>query len=542
MAPSRRRFRPPPSSIRIHRIDVSGPNFILIVTDQQRADHLGCYGNRVLRTPNIDRLAASGTRFDAFHVASPVCMPNRATLMTGRMPSLHGVRSNGIPLSLDHVTFVELLAAAGYKTVLVGKSHLQNMTGKGPVVRQEAAGDIAPPPVELREAVRRIRGGAGYENENSIRWSEASHSVRLPFYGFQEARICTEHGDLVGGEYRRWLAERHGDPDSVIGPANALPPGDRIAPQAWRTRVPEELYPTRFVEDLATEYLQDFAREPERPFFLQVSFPDPHHPFTPPGRYWDMYDPAGIELPSSYGKGDVPPLRWLREAFSGGKADRTQQMPFAVTAAETRVITALTYGMISMIDDAIGRILTSLRASSLAENTVVLFTSDHGDYMGDHGIMLKFLLHYRGLTRVPFIWADPARDGAGVRADLAGTIDVPRTILGRAGIAPFNGMQGRDVFDQSVEAPTSMIVEEDAPWPLFGDSIADRVRTMITERWRLSVHQGRDWCELYDLAADPDEVVNVWADRNAPTRELLESMTLRMIELQDRSPLPTGRA
>jgi arylsulfatase A-like enzyme len=98
------------------------PNIILIVTDQHRADHLGCYGNRIVQTPNMDQLAATGSRFDRFHVASPVCMPNRASLMTGRMPSLHGVRHNGIPLSTEHVTFVELLAAAGYSTGLIGKS------------------------------------------------------------------------------------------------------------------------------------------------------------------------------------------------------------------------------------------------------------------------------------------------------------------------------------------------------------------------------------------------------------------------------------
>jgi arylsulfatase A-like enzyme len=102
------------------------PNFLLFITDQHRADHLGCYGNRVVRTPNIDSIAARGARFDHFYVANAICMPNRATLMTGRMPSLHGVRYNGIPLSLEAVTFVELLAAAGYSTALVGKSHLQN--------------------------------------------------------------------------------------------------------------------------------------------------------------------------------------------------------------------------------------------------------------------------------------------------------------------------------------------------------------------------------------------------------------------------------
>jgi arylsulfatase A-like enzyme len=104
------------------------PNFILFITDQHRADYLGCYGHPILRTPHIDSIAARGTRFRKFYAASPVCMPNRASLMTGRMPAVHGVRSNGIPLSQDCVTFVDLLRDAGYDTALIGKSHLQNFT------------------------------------------------------------------------------------------------------------------------------------------------------------------------------------------------------------------------------------------------------------------------------------------------------------------------------------------------------------------------------------------------------------------------------
>src|SRR6267154_983332 len=112
----------------------SRPNFLLFITDQHRADFLGCYGHPVLRTPYIDGLAARGTAFDRFYVASPVCQPNRATLMTGRIPSLHGVRYNGISLSLKATTFVDLLRASGWKTALIGKSHLQNMTGMPTVV------------------------------------------------------------------------------------------------------------------------------------------------------------------------------------------------------------------------------------------------------------------------------------------------------------------------------------------------------------------------------------------------------------------------
>src|SRR5690606_1278183 len=108
------------------------PNFLLFITDQQRADHLGAYGNTVVQTPNLDRLAQSAWVAERCYVASPICMPNRSSLLTGRLPSVHGARHNGIPLPFSQVTFVERLAQAGYRTALVGKSHLQNMTGLKP--------------------------------------------------------------------------------------------------------------------------------------------------------------------------------------------------------------------------------------------------------------------------------------------------------------------------------------------------------------------------------------------------------------------------
>src|SRR3990172_1470773 len=142
------------------------PNFILFITDQHRADHLGCYGHPVLRTPHIDRIAASGVAMDRFHVASPVCMPNRASLMTGRMPSVHGVRSNGIPLSLDAVTFVNLLRDAGYATALIGKGHLQNFTGRAPYAKPPApAPGYGAPVPEHAQAFRTTLTGPEYLNE-----------------------------------------------------------------------------------------------------------------------------------------------------------------------------------------------------------------------------------------------------------------------------------------------------------------------------------------------------------------------------------------
>ena len=135
------------------------PNFLFLITDQHRFDYLGCYGHPVLHTPHIDSIAARGTRFERFYVATPVCMPNRATLMTGRMPSVHGVRSNGMPLPLQSNTFVDALRAGGYATALVGKSHLQNFSDIPAVLKRPPprAGDqvLDASFAEAKQAARR---------------------------------------------------------------------------------------------------------------------------------------------------------------------------------------------------------------------------------------------------------------------------------------------------------------------------------------------------------------------------------------------------
>ena len=527
------------------------PNFLLFITDQQRADHLGCYGNTVNQTPHIDSIAARGTRFDRAYVACPVCMPNRASLMTGRMPSVHGVRHNGIPLSLGATTFVGLLRAAGYRTALLGKSHLQNFEGLAPEIVWQNPGTGTPPPDHLIDADADRRIGPDYDNEWTPYWHDRpGHDVQLPFYDFEHVRLCTLHGDQVHGHYGRWLAEHHADPDSLRGPANAYPDERYNSPQAWRTRIPEDLYPTTYVADRTIDYLEGHAaKNRDDPFFIQCSFPDPHHPFTPPGRYWDLYDPADVELPASFfANQDPPPIAHIR-ANQRPEDQRSPYAPFTVSEREAREIIALTYGMMTMIDDAVGRVLATLDALNLAEDTTILFTSDHGDWMGDHGIMLKGPLHYQGLIRVPLLWSDSGA-GQGNRGGqegggLVSTIDIPATILDRAGLAPNNGMQGSSLLDSDANANrTGLLIEEDALRPNFGYEERPRVRTLVTDRHRLSVWSDSDWGELYDLANDPHELTNLWDDASAAPLKagLIEQLTQEMVAKQSRSPLPSGLA
>ncbi len=531
----------------------SKPNFLLITTDQQRADHLGCYGNVRIRTPHIDSLAVRGRRFDRFYVATGVCMANRASLMTGRMPSLHGTRCNGIPLARNSTTFVDLLRDAGYYTGLVGKCHLQNMTDMPPEEPRDPVpeGLQAPPPA-LADAVTGRWGEGGYDMELLRKWrQDPAHRVQTPYYGFDHVDLCTMHGDMVEGDYARWLRQVAGDIDQLRGPKNALPDSRYTAPQAYRTRVPEEQYPSAWVGDRAEAFLEQAARG-DRPFFLHCSFADPHHPFTPPGKYWDMYDPDDMVLPASFYQAEdslFAPVAALHNERAQGRGRIHSTVSFAAREREAKEALALTYGMISMIDDVVGRLMARLRALGMDRNTVVAFTSDHGDFMGDHGLLLKSALHYQSLIRVPFIWADPYRDTEGAATDaLAGTIDIPATVLARAKLAPFHGMQGRSLLGlidgQHAGGRDAVLVEEDGHAPTFGLDKPVRARTVVTASHRLTLYDQPGWAELYDLRNDPNELVNLFEDpRHAKVRaQMFEVMARELMLADDRAPFPLGRA
>jgi arylsulfatase A-like enzyme len=523
------------------------PNYLFIITDQHRADHLGCYGNTVVKTPNIDALAARGTCYDRFYVANPVCMCNRASILTGRMPSLHGVRHNGIPLSVDSTTFVALLRARGYRTALIGKSHIQNMTGVPASLRYEPEDGFSQPPEELQEASKRRRIGNAYTQELSGAWQrDPAHQVSTPFYGFDYVRIANQHADLATGDYYVWLKEQCPQADTLRGRDNAQPDDRYDSPQAWRTRVPEELYSTTYVGNETAAFIENHvAADSGDPFFAMMSFPDPHHPFTPPGRYWDMYDPASMTLPPSFGLGDIPPLAALRRARELNQDNRGGQDPFVVSEREAREIIALTYGSISMIDTVVGQVLAKLEQLGVADDTIVCFTSDHGDFMGDHGLMLKLLMHYQGLIRVPFIWSDPTTAEGPDRVDgLASSIDIAPTILRRAGIQPYIGIQGRDLLERGHEERQGLIVEEDSQRTMVGFDKPQRIRTYVDERWRMTVRHTESWGELFDLENDPHELHNLWDDPGHVAQKsiLMEAMLYESIALQDRSPLPTYMA
>lgn len=522
------------------------PSFVLFITDQQRAEHLGCYGDPTVRTPHMDVLAAEGVRFSHFYVTTPICQPNRACLMTGQQPSVNGVRQNGIPLDLDSVTFSDVLRGAGYHTGYIGKAHFQNVTNiPAPERRLRGQGDM--PAEGLCHSLRRQRDGKCYGWEVRQSWVEDPElELTTPYYGFDHVRLCIGHGDQVEGPYIAWLRDRGIDPDDVRGPENALSDSSITAPQCWRTALPEDAYPTTYVTEQACAFLDE--QDDETPFVLVVSFPDPHHPFTPPGRYWSMYDPDDVVLPPSAGHSvdSIPDLSSSAlEAYQWGREEPDSHWPLTLPERQLREIIALNYGTITMIDDAIGKVMARLEANGLAKNTVVAFTSDHGDYMGDHGTALKLGLHFQSVIRVPLIWRDPQRLEVGkqVSRRLGSAIDLAPTLLQRAGLKIPIGMQGNDLFDTSRPAPP--IIIEDAGTAVFRDGDAESgITTLVTEEWRLSLFEGMSGGELYHLVEDPHETRNLWSDPASQSHKamLMECLTRRIVALRDKRLSATARA
>lgn len=500
------------------------PNFIVFITDQQKADMLGCAGDTVVKTPNIDDMALNGIRFDRFYVAMPSCMPNRSSIMTGQYPSAHGVRFNGIPLPKDSVTFPQVFSQNGYRTALVGKGHLQ------PILEP-------------------------YDSARSTDWwgkelERRGADLTAPYYGYDEVSIVTGHGDGCGGHYEDWLKQRLPQYKDYVGEQNQLP-HNYSCPQGVRTRLPEELYPTSYIAEQAIHFLEEHSRKnPDKPFLLVVSFPDPHHPFNPPGKYWDMYDPDDVQLPDNFAASDdgVPHLAAARRARLEQSDSRDGYGAVSISEREAREAIALTYGMITMVDDAIGLIRSRMETLGLADDTVQVFTSDHGDLLGDHGLMLKGPLHYQGLIRVPFILSDPkAKAANGVENRIFSSLDIGQTLLSRAGIpqiAHSHGLSIYDVLDDEREGRDALLIEDEYQSPVLCFDNAPVVRTLVTERWRLSAFNDASWGELYDLQNDPGEQSNLWSDPAfcATKADLLEKLTASMMKAVNRSVEPVSLA
>ena len=487
-------------------------NVVVIVADQLRADHLG-FGGGPLATPHLDALAASATVFDQAYVANPTCMPNRSTIATGRWPTAHGTRANGITLDWDAETFMRSMRRAGWRTGAVGKLHFQTMGWPYEPHQLEEIRRQCPEVLDpaIRDAAPRRRAPGWDQWENADRHRAGHLPMPEDFYGFDDVDLVVGHGDRPGGHYPQWARERGLDPDTVRIMADALvsyPGWDQV----YRSEVPVELHPTTYVTEKAVERLERYAAAPD-PFLLFVSYPDPHHPFAPPGDYWHQVDPAGVPLPETFFDAhDRSPAHVRHMVAERGRPAVDPTMTWSPTEEQYREALSAELGLIALLDESIGRILARLDALGLADDTAVVFTSDHGDLFGDHGLMLKHFVHYRGVTRVPLLvrlpGAEPRRSEA-----LVSSADIAPTLLSLGDLPWHRGIQGADLTGllegRTAEVRGSLLVEEDQPFGVAGLPGPVRMRTVITSEARLTTYGAARTRELYDLAADPLESENL---------------------------------
>lgn len=496
------------------------PNVLFVITDQHRADHVGFMGNDVIQTPNLDAIAARGTVFENAWVANPVCMPNRSSIMTGRMPSAHGVIFNDRSLELGAATHVREFRRAGWRTGLFGKSHLQHGMSRNSVV----------------EVPRSPTVDHGYP-EDWDAWEHhelfASGIPEWPddFYGFAQVELAIDHGARVTGHHLHWALDKGGRYEDLVVPLSDESPHRRRSDRWWQVYEPpydEELHSTNFVTERTIAFIEDAAASDE-PWYAWASFPDPHHPFTPPGRWFDRHRPEDMTLPASIDDPlDHAPEYLRRVQQRTPQGQRGWVAPCGATDHELiKECLAANYGTIEFIDDGVGRIVAAVDKLGQLDNTIIVFTADHGDMMGEHGLMLKGFMPFSGTMRVPLVVADPRREAAR-SASLASSVDLGPTLLDLCDVAPHDGIQGRSLApvldDASVQVRDYALAEDDIRVETAERArLPSRIRSVISADGMKYTRFSTGDSMLFDLGADPDELDEI-GHRDPAKRAQAESL------------------
>ncbi len=506
----------------------SRPNFLFITTDQQRWDALGLH-NPILRTPAMDALAGEGVRFDRAYPTNAICMPARASMITGRSQRGHQVFHN-ISMSEAIPVLGDSLRAAGYRTALIGKAHFKAT----PI--EDALPDDPPE-------------GAPVSPDDGIWYG--------PYFGFDYLEMHTGH-TFPAGHWRVWLERNHPEGLELWKSANALVPRSG-AFESWKNAIPSHWHYTHWTGDRTIEWLRNHAGQ-EEPFFLWMSFADPHKPFAPPRPYCDMYDPKDMPAaPIPQEDVSAKPPQYRRAALGLPYGGYDTQSGWS--GDHFREIVAHYYGFTTFIDDTMARVLEELDRLGLRDNTHVIFTSDHGEGLADHAIAAKPMMSYECVNRVPMFWrhpptVEPGRVYNGVMTHL----DLTPTFLDLAGAEPLSGMEGRS-FAPLLRGETSshrdaVIVERITPLPgtrsleassrdhqsmvpIKGstydpvyDAVDLRVKMLVTQDWKLLHYGSAPYGELYDVRNDPEDLNNLWDNPEYAEirRELTERLLAELID------------
>ncbi len=477
------------------------PNILLISADQQRADCFGFQGRKV-KTPHLDDLARDGTVFDAAITPCVVCQPARASILTGQHCRTHGVHDNGIdlPYEIGEKGFAGALAAAGYRTAFFGKAHFSTYHTFEPTGRPEC-----------------LTSSARYGED----WSG-------PYMGFDHVELMlvghnwwAPEKPPAGQHYERWYhMDGKGDARTQAMWDNA---GDtKDAAQTWHSRLPVAYHNSTWTADRTIAWLRE-ARADDQPFCSWISFPDPHHPFDAPEPWSRLHDPAEVDLPGNRTR-EFDSRPWWHEAVvtsepAGSKESAEVRKSYSrippQSDAQLREIIANTYGQIALVDHNVGRILIALEELGVADNTLVIYISDHGDWLGDHGLILKGPMHYEGLLRVPMILRGPGVPKGKRVAEPVSTIDLGPTFCDYAECAPLQTQHGQSLRPLiEGEGQRDFAYNE---WELLPTraGVSLSLRTVRSKTHKMTVDAISGAGELYDLAADPGEMVNLFDDPSA---------------------------
>ena len=450
------------------------PNILFLMTDQQRWDCVGANGNALIKTPNLDRIAARGANFTHAYVASPVCVPSRISFFTGRYAHSHRNRVNYTPLDRSEVLMQARLKQAGYHTASVGKLHYYPPTAE---MARRTGFDI----VDLHDGV--------------------------PFTD-------------LWSDYVKW--RQTNDPKKDVLNYRALAKDIAPGKNPFRAVIGTEYTDTAWVGQRARYWLAELARA-DRPFFLNVSFWKPHSPYEIAPPYDSMYDDVDIPLPQDFSEADLKqlplPLQKLASRDAGGMLKINRQ--------RLEWIYRSYYGAISHVDHEIGLLLDVLEASGQADNTLIVFTSDHGDQLLEHGIMGKNCF-FEPSVRVPFMVSLPGRVKPSRHDELIETVDLlptlfefiglpePRECQGRS-FAPLIAAMGRAYTPHDVVFSENIIPEVITGGPLdlpfekgkgVDGILHPDAKMARTDRWKYCYYSGGG-SELYDVQADPHEQKNL---------------------------------